>query len=134
MMLRSAVIEDFRSDPLRARAEVHAKDDVLLLLARSDEEDCGLVVLDLNSGDDDEAILVEIFVPPERRCRGAGSQVLTCAEDFARDAGRRRISLEAEPLDSDFDDDDAKVRLIRWYSQRGYTEIAGRYDQLEKTL
>lgn len=134
MTLKSAVIEDFRSTPLRARAEVHAKDDVVLLVAYSSEEECGLVVFDLNSGDDDEAILVEIFIPPDRRSCGLGGQVLSCAEHFARTAGRKRISLDAEPLDCDFDDDDAKVRLIRWYTRRGYTEIAGGYDQLEKAL
>lgn len=126
--------EGFESPTLRARAAVHSSDDVLMLRADDDRLECGLVVLDFDSGDEDEAILVEVFVVPDRRGTGIGSQMLVWAEDRARTGGRTRMSLEAEPLDCDIADDGAKEALIRWYKKRGYREIGGRYDQLEKVL
>jgi len=43
------------------------------------------------------------------------------------------MSLDAEPLDCDPDDDYAKVALIQWYERRGYKVTSG-YDHLEKAL
>lgn len=94
--LTLVAVDALESPTLRKRAEVHATDDVVLLRAHVGVDEFGLVVLDLDSGDDNEAVLVEIFVIPDRRSAGLGSEALTCAEGFAREAGRRRISLDAE--------------------------------------
>ena len=77
---------------------------------------------------------MEIFVLPELWSSGVGSKVLILAEQFARNAGRTQMTLEAEPLDSDLDDDCAKISLIQWYKKRGYREVDNRYDQLRKAL
>ncbi len=134
MMLTPGAADSFEATELRKHAEGHANDDVIVLRAHIASEECGLVVLDLDSGDADEAILVEIFVIAERRSTGLGSLMLSCAEAYARSSGRSRMSLDAEPLDSDPGDDDAKESLIRWYKGRGYSGVRGQYDQLEKQL
>lgn len=120
MPLAPASPNDFEAPELRRRAQSHsAGDDFVLLRAGEGADEWGLVVLDFETGDDDEAILVEIFILRDRRKAGNGTQTLISAEYIAREKGRKRMSLEAEPLDCEPDDDDAKVTLIRWYRQRG---------------
>jgi GNAT superfamily N-acetyltransferase len=127
---------DFTSVILRRRAEVHHLDaDLVVLRADENGAEGALVAFNFVSGDDDEAILVEIFVPKDRQQQGLGSRVLSAAEQFARAAGRTRITIHAEPLDDDdCDDGNAKVRLITWYEKRGYRHGDGPYDEMEKEL
>lgn len=129
MNLEPITSADLRSGALRARAQVHAADEVTFLRVRDGSDEVGVVVLDFDSGDEDEVILVEIYVLTEFRRRGVGSEALTLAESWARDRGCAWMTLDAEPLDDD--DDQAKERLIKWYQRRGYR---GWYDHLGKRL
>lgn len=99
--------------------------------AERDGVECGLLVLDSVS-DDTEVELTEIFVLPELRGTGLGTQLLAAAEQFARNEGRAVIVLHAEPLDDE--DDDAKPRLIEWYCRRGYRHDGAAWDDLTKKL
>lgn len=136
MRLSRVGIEAFDSLALAERAQIHGTDaeEVVILRAELDGVECGLVVLDLVSGDDDEAQLIEIFVIPSDRDRGMGTRILEAVDDFARSAGKRRITLQAEPLDDDDDDTETKPKLIRWYLRRGYRPAGGPWDELEKRL
>lgn len=126
-----ATLGHLQSGTLRERAQIHAADEVILLRARDDTRELGLVVLDLNTGDAGEVILVEVYVLTAFRSHGVGTEILRLTESWARDRGYVWITLDAEPLDDD--DDEAKAFLIRWYQRRGY-RVLGSYDHLGKRL
>jgi GNAT superfamily N-acetyltransferase len=93
----------------------------------SDDLECALASVQF--GDDGELVLEEVFVAPALRRNGTGTKVLSLIEDFARDNNCTRITLWAQPLDTD--DDDAKEGLINWYIARGDRSYGG-WDELEK--
>jgi len=131
MKLESTAAPDLLSPELRRRAQIHAADELTLLLVRDGANEVGIVVLDFTTGDEDQAILVEIYVRPALRSRGVGHEVLRLAEAFARDRECAWMILDAEPLEDD--DDNAKERLIGWYERQGY-QVLGAYDHLGKHL
>jgi len=83
--LERTSVSDLLSRELRTRAQVHAADEVTLLLVRDSANDVGIVILDFTTGDEGEAILVEIYVLPALRSRGIGVEALKLAAAFARD-------------------------------------------------
>jgi len=86
------------------------RDDVLLLVARSDEGTAfGMVALNVATAE-----LKRMFVAPEARGTGTGHALLEAIESAARDRGIRILRLETgEP----------QAAAIRLYERAGYLRI-----------
>ncbi len=70
-----------------------------LLVARDGDEVAGFVGFSLDRGEYDRdhvrGTVSNLFVRPERRGEGVGSELLTAAEDALVDAGAEAVALEA---------------------------------------
>jgi GNAT superfamily N-acetyltransferase len=92
-----------------------AGDDVIALLGADPPAGMALVTLRPNVWfDGPVALLDELYVVPERRGRGLGSQLLAAAEKAARDHG-------AELMEINVDGEDTDAR--RFYERHGYTNV-----------
>lgn len=131
MRIEPTTLTDIKSPALHSRAQIHARDEVILLRVTDRAAEVGVVILDFTSGDEGEAILVEIYVLPACRRRGVGTEALKLAEAFAQSHDCAWMTLDAEPLEDD--DDDAKDKLMNWYRRHGY-RVIGPYDHLRKKL
>jgi GNAT superfamily N-acetyltransferase len=94
-------------------------------------QEVGEVILHAEPGD---AVLhiEKLYLRREHRRRGLGRRVVAMIEQLARELGRRRITLWAEPYDDD--DLDLKEQLIAWWRERGYRVTPRTWDELEKLL
>jgi GNAT superfamily N-acetyltransferase len=127
MKMVPAEPKDFVRSELRSRAVTFSADSLVFRVISEDLE-CALASVQF---EDDDLLLEEIFVASTLRRNGTGTKVLALVEDFARDHDCSRITLWAQPLDTD--DDDSKEALINWYIARGYRSC-GAWDDLEKVL
>ena len=103
-------------------------EDVAVLRATIDGEEVALLVLSIPAGLD-EAELETIYVPVARRNAGIASGALRCAEDYCRQHGFSVLTLWANPLDDETDQE----RLFDWYKRHGYVDAGGSYE-LRKIL
>ncbi len=64
----------------------------------------------------EEMIIDGLFVKPQFRRRGFGTQLLRLAENIAAETSLRHISLKPSPIDT------VKMATLKsWYSHRGYS-------------
>lgn len=96
-------------------ASLLAGDDVIALLGADPPVGVALLTLRPNVWSDGPvALLDELYVVPERRRRGLGSQLLAAAEEAARDRG-------AELMEINVDGEDTDAR--RFYERHGYSNV-----------
>ncbi len=102
------------ADPDDSDADVMAfgaaADGVVQLVAEVDGEPIGSAILTPYS--DSEIKLSKLFLKPEFRSLGLGSEMLARAEAEAQERGYRRISLGTRAL---------YVEAVRLYERRGWT-------------
>lgn len=75
-------------------------------------------------------VLYEIFVLPEFRQQGVGSQLILFAENLARSIGCQRIRLSLKA----FDQSVSQNWLKSWYEKRGYCIAHDSSQEFEKYL
>jgi GNAT superfamily N-acetyltransferase len=132
-MLKVDLIEakasDFINRDLRSEAEDQAGEEVIVLRALSCGSEVALVILSLPVGLP-EAELEKLYVPKALRKGGIASSALQSAEKHCSQRGFAVLTLWANPLDDDTDQE----WLIDWYKRRGYVDADGGYAELKKTL
>jgi GNAT superfamily N-acetyltransferase len=119
----------FTNDELRTEAGEKTDQDAIVFRAIVGGDEVALVILSLPEGLT-EAELDKLYVPSAARKSGIASRALQRAEDYCRQQGRTLLTLWANPLDDDTDQE----WLINWYRRRGYVDGSGGYGELEKKL
>jgi GNAT superfamily N-acetyltransferase len=117
----------------RAASVVTATTRHYLFLRRGVE--VALVAIDRVVGDD-TLVLDEIFVDPEHRSLGIGTEAMKLVELLAREEGCARIRLCPQPIEEGAGVAPASSReaLEAWYARLGYTRVPGTSDEVEKLL
>lgn len=111
--------EEFEPDAAKQAAGLHriiGNPEVGRILLLRDEEDAVIGMVNLlytvsTARGGRVAILEDMVVHPERRCRGAGSLLLQAAIELAREAGCSRITVLT---------DLANEAAIRFYRRQGF--------------
>ena len=70
----------------------------------------------------EEMVIDELFIKPQFRRRGFGTQLLRQAEKMAGEIGLKHISLRPSPIDTM-----NMTVLKKWYSDRGYSQHSRNY-------
>lgn len=101
----------------RRFAELLARDDVLVVLAEADATATGFGYLTLRPtpyGDGPLAQLEELYVLPDLRDGGIGTQLLTAALDEAERRGAIEMHINVDEVDED---------TRRFYERHGFSNI-----------
>ncbi len=93
-------------------------------------EEVGFVVLDLPEHSAD-VVLYELYVNPNTRGRGMGSEILRTVEDFAWRLQRPRVLLRPRQIDPD---SMTNSELATWYAERGYVPAPSEGVLLQKVV
>lgn len=96
------------------RADLAAKQDGALLVAREEEAGPVLGTVWLNPvGDGEVWFLSLLTVRPDQQKRHLGRSILTAAEEYVRERGARRMRMTVLAV---------REPLIAWYERRGYAK------------
>lgn len=114
---------------LRERAEYAKGIRTRQFKAVQNDTELGYLSFDDRS-DIKTGVLYEIFVLPQFRQRGIGSQLVSFGEDLARSIGCKRVRLSARA----FDQSVGQSWLEWWYKKRGYHIAQDGSQEFEKYL
>jgi len=116
-------------DLLRVRATGARVARSRQFLARCNDEEAGYLSFD-HRADIDTGVVYDLFVLPQFRERGIGSQLVVFAEDLARALHCSRTRLSPRAFDASVD----QTWLEAWYAKKGYCLATDGTQELEKRI